>query len=240
MKQITRLSAILILSLLVASIAMAAEESAPKQDEDAQIYKACYGHCVDKIDSGVIARAEGMACMALCLSDNINGGGRGALRGRLYLKFVDGRIEKGLRIPVRLVSLGYKPEKAPDNFDEQKKKVVDFLNTMLQERKTVSCGKPDEYPTCGYGMENMLGLMTVWQGFTDIDTGAFTISGLPDGDYALWIDWYRASPTDPNSGTVYRWIMPFKVGEQKSLNADLNDGNISFIMNNFNRAFFGE
>jgi len=148
--------------------------------------------------------------------------------------------EKGLRVPVRLVSLDFKPEKAPDNFDDQKKNAVELMNTIIKSNKTAVCGKPDEYPTCGYGLESTLALMTVWQDFTDIDTGLFSISGLPDGNYALWIDWYRTSPNDPNTGALYRWLIPFKVGEQKSLNFDINDANISFILNNFSRAFFSE
>lgn len=237
-------------AMLLAAVASQAKQSPPPKPaaleeqtiSPAEIQKLimvrdCYVGCSAKIKQGVILRTEGMACIDLCISDALAAqSGPGRLTGQLYVKFADGRIEKGLKIPIRLLSLAGVPEDAPKDVLAMRDSAIELINNALSSSSGTVCAALDEYEKCGYGMEPALARFMLSAGDTDIDEGTFSVGGIPEGSYVLWVDWFRPNTKDINAGSLYRWLIPFRVGEQHSINVELNEKNISYILLNFPRS----
>jgi hypothetical protein len=222
--------------------APAAEKSLSREDiQRALMTQNCYVGCVERIQDGVIPRSEGMACMDLCVSDSLAAlFGPGRITGQVYVKFADGRIEKALKIPVRILSLDHIPSDAPKEAAAMRDGVIALANKPLAAKKSIACASSDDYGSCGLGMEQALAGFTISAGFTDIDNGVFSVSGIPEGSYVLWVDWFRPNASDVNTGSLYRWLIPVLIGEQKKIAVELNEKNISYIMLNLPRSMFSE
>ena len=203
------------------------------------LFGKCYVECKQKISNGVIVRAEGMACMDLCVDDVLNVSRAAThVMGRVYIKYADGKIEKALKIPVFILSMDATPENPPAGLEDKKKAAIDLINKALESKKGVACASASDYASCGYGLESTLRQFVVSSGYTDIDNGTFVSDGLPVGTYVIWVDWFQSSAQDWNVGNLYRWMIPFRPTEQNRINLELNEENISFIMLNFPRAEF--
>jgi hypothetical protein len=203
------------------------------------VVRDCYVGCSSKIKQGVIPRSEGMACIDLCISDALAAqAGPGRLTGQLYVKYADGRIEKGLKVPIRLLSLAGVPDDAPKDVIAMRDSAIGLINTALSSDSGAVCAALDEYEKCGYGLEPALARFSLSAGDTDIDEGTFTVGGIPEGSYVLWVDWFKPNTKDINAGSLYRWLIPFRIGDQRTINVELNEKNISYILLNFPRAMY--
>ena len=220
----------------------AAEQTLSREDiQRAIMARDCYVGCSERIREGVIPRSEGMACMDLCISDSMAAlFGPGRISGQVYVKFADGRIEKALKIPVRLLSLEHIPPDAPRDAAAMRDGIVELVNKSLSAKKSIACASSEDYKSCGLGMEQALASFTMSAGFTDIDNGVFSVSGIPEGSFVLWVDWFRPNASDVNTGSLYRWLIPVLIGEQKKIAIELNEKNISYILLNLPRSMFSE
>lgn len=205
------------------------------------IVRDCYAGCKERIADGVIPRSDGMACMDICVSDSLAAlTGPGRISGRIYVKFADGRIEKGLKIPVRLLALANLPENASKEITGLRDGIIELINKSLSAGKSIACASSEDFKTCGLGLEKGFAGFTLSAGTTDIEEGIFSVAGIPEGSYVLMVDWFRPNSQDMNTGSLFRWLIPVLIGEQKRINIELNEKNISYIMLNFPRSMVNE
>ncbi|MEW5947372.1 MAG: hypothetical protein AB1742_14360 [bacterium] len=205
-----------------------------------EVYMRCYFKCRSKITEGVIQRAEGMACMDLCISDIISSVQKmGALQGQAYVKLLSGNIVKGLKIPVFLLDLNKKVEDSQNaaELKENKEKVLKLIEEARTQKVPATCNAPGNYDQCGYGLEKALRQFVVAVEMTDINEGVFSFENVPEGDYVILVDWFYPQSSDGLTGSLYRWIREVKIEQKKRLMMDINDGNINFILTNFSRAY---
>lgn len=210
-------------------------EEMEKTIKELKVYKDCYSKCVNKIAANIIMKSEGIACMDLCLTD-IFASSQGSVKGRLYIKKMNGAIEKGFKIPITILSLNIEPKDKPADFDANRDALVKLINAPIEKKQAIPCAAPN-FKNCGNGMESLLAKFALGSVNTDIDNGAFQIAGIPDGQFVLWVDWFWPSPADPSTGTLYRWLWPIKIADGKAVNVDLTEDNISFILTNFSLGY---
>jgi len=220
-----------------------APAAAPTETEIAQmrVVTACYIRCREKISNNVIQKTEGMTCIDLCIDDALASANTGgSIRGRVYIKLSSGEIEKGLKMKIALLRLDIDPKEKPENLQSIRENLVKLVNAPSEAKKTIACSSPNEYKNCGYGNEKELAIFAAGVVTTDIDNGVYTVSGVPDGTYVMWLDWYKANPADPNTGTLYRWLRPVQVSKGKQIAADFSEENISYVLVNFPRTYLGQ
>ena len=216
------------------------ETAANTPDPDAMVYKGCYLRCKEKVGLEVIPRSEGLACMDLCISD-VLGTVSNMIEGRLYLKLLDGRVIKGLKVPLYILSLDKEVKEKPEGFDEQKKQLEELLKSSAQRKRHFTCtSPPSDYDKCGFKLEKTMGALLMGMLNTSIDDGSFSISGLGKGNYIIWVDWFQPQGTDVKSGELYRWLIPISISDQKQYTLELTEDNLTFVLDNFNIDFFSE
>jgi len=218
----------------------AATSAAPSEAEIAEmrVLKACFLKCREKIGNGIIEKAEGMTCLDLCLDDSLSGAASaGTVKGRVYLKLANGNIEKGLKLRIAFLRIDVDPKDKPENLKAIREDMVKLVNTPINEKKPSVCSSPDKFKDCGYGKEKDMSMFIAGALATDIDNGAFTANGLPEGTYVIWLDWFMPNG-DGTTGTLYRWLRPVVVSKGKTVNMDLSEENISYILPSFPRSYF--